>query len=66
MIEYSITIKDEKNTYILKDFELEKLLMSKDNLLLKGKIEGALLDFGFDPKQESPQIFVKAKLNWQN
>ena len=42
MIEYSITIKDEKNTYILKDFELEKLLMSKDNLLLKRENRGSV------------------------
>jgi hypothetical protein len=65
MIEYSIKIKDEKDTLTIKEQSYEPILLSKDNLLLIGKIKEALVKFNYDPDQESPEIILKFKLIWQ-
>lgn len=66
MIEYSIRIKDEKDTLIAKDTVNGSLHLSLDNPFLKERINEALVKFGFDPNLEGPEIVLKFKMVWQN
>lgn len=65
MIEYSIKIKDEANTVTVRDIEPSAFLLCKDNALLSEKIGEALIKFGFDLTNDSPEITIKAKMVWQ-
>ena len=65
MIEYSITIKTESETLTVKETSYDPIVLSGESDFWKAEIEKALLKFGFNESQESPEIVIKAKLIYQ-
>lgn len=68
-IEYSITIKDEKNTLTEKDISYEPMELSIDNEMLANQVSQLMERFtALSPDQddlEAPAIVIRLKMVWQ-
>lgn len=66
MIEYSIKVKDNTNTFTAKDFSNDPLLLSKDNPFLIERVKEAFGKFPQGEGSEAPEIVIKFKMIWQS
>lgn len=66
MIKLSITIKGDNHKMTVTDIFYYSLEISKDSPTLQDLVQKAIDQFPLQEGEESPQITVKAVLDWQN